>query len=483
MNLIANKEELEIELAASLCEDEFFFFVREFWEVIIPEEPVYNWHIPVLCAKLQVYLERVMQKKDKNGKLIKRREVKLSDLLINIPPGTTKSTICTVMFPAWAWTKDASLRVMTASYSQSLSTDHAVKSRDIIKSEKYKRYWPDLSIKTDQDNKTHYKNNFGGERYATSVGGTVTGFHAHIIIVDDPLNAKEATSEVSLETAKQFMDTTLSTRKVNKAVTPIILVMQRLHELDPAGNWLKKKDKKIEWICLPARLRKNVHPPELRESYVNGKLDAIRLDEAVLTEAKVDLGEYGYAGQYDQDPAPEDGGIWKKWFIVIEDNLMPDPENTTGFGTDWDLAYTEKELNAASAYVTSGKLDNKMYIYKVGFANKEFPELIAWMKLKPGPHYIEAKASGKSAKQTLTKMGIPAIEVEVKGGDKIARARMATPYAESGMCFIAKSQVEVLYSDSEQGILKFPNSAKLDLADTLAQAIQRQLGKKTRELF
>ena len=68
----------------------------------------------------------------------------------------------------------------------------------------------------------------------------------------------------------------------------------------------------------------------------------------------------------------------------------------------------------------------------LGYDFKEFPELINMMRLQASPHYIEKKASGKSAKQTLTSQGITAIEVDVKGGDKIARARMATPKAEAG---------------------------------------------------
>ena len=101
---------------AELCKRDFFFFVQEFWGEIIPDEPVYNWHIKYLCDELQQIVERVA-----------RREDKLYDLVINIPPGTSKSTIATVMLPAWAWIIDPRIRNLTASYSASLSTDHAVK--------------------------------------------------------------------------------------------------------------------------------------------------------------------------------------------------------------------------------------------------------------------------------------------------------------------------------------------------------------------
>ena len=454
---------------AELCKRDFFYFLQEFWSVIIPEDPVYNWHIEYLCKELQKVVEKVAN-----------RETKDYDLVINIPPGTSKSTIVTIMLPVWAWIIDATIRNLTASYSSSLSTDHALKSRDIIRSDKFKLMFPDVLIKQDQDNKTHYKNVKGGERYATSVTGTVTGFHAHLIIVDDPLNPKGASSDADRITANNFMDVTLSTRKVNKSVTPTILVMQRLHDLDCTGNWLSKKGKNFKHICLPGELSKDVKPIELKEKYIDGLLDVVRLDRSVLNELKVNLGSYGYAGQIMQIPTPEGGGIWQKWIIPVKDSEFPSLREV---GTDWDLAYTEKETNSASAYVTAGMYDNKMYISDLGFDWLEFPKLINYMKTKKAPHHIEGKASGKSAKQTLTNQGVPAIEVQVNGGDKVARATMATPYAEAGMVYCKESLLNKLYNDSKQGILLFPNAEHDDLQDALVQSINRLLAQPKMFMF
>lgn len=176
-----------------------------------------------------------------------------------------------------------------------------------------------------------------------------------------------------------------------------------------------------------------------------------------------------------QIPAPADGGIWKKWIIPIDDKDFP--LELKNLGSDWDLAYTEKETNSACAYVTSGTYNNKMYIDDFGFDWLEFPKLMDYMKQTKSPHYIEAKASGKSAKQTLTNQGIPAIEVKVDGGDKIARTQMATPYAEAGMIYCRKSILDKLYHDDKQGILTFPNNSHNDLNDALVQAINRLLAQ------
>lgn len=482
---------------AQLCRRSLFEFVKEFWSEIIPEDPVWNWHIEYLCNEIQADVLRVC-KLPKRWEFFegeryeappKNREPKLHDVLINVPPGSSKSTICTVMMPAWAWTVDPSLRILTASYAGDLSQDHSVLSRDIIQSDRYREYFPEVVIRDDSNNKNDYKNTKHGRRLAASVTGRITGFHAHIIAVDDPLNTKEF-SEADIYSANSFMDVTLPTRKVDKAVTPIFLIMQRLHDNDPAGNWLKKKNKKLKHICLPATVQAHddvtaqnaIIPAEMAKHYVDGLLDPVRMSRETLEEMYIDMGGYAYAGQMEQDPTPKGGGMWQRWFIPVADKDMPDPYDMDGYGTDWDTAYTENKVNASSAYVTSGRFNGKVYIDAVGWFNKEFPDLIDTMRLLPEPHFIEAKASGKSAKQTLTTAGIAALEVQVNT-DKMGRARDATPKAQAGLVYCRASILESIYNDPQQGILKFPRGAKQDLADTVAQAIIRHLGKAQRKVI
>ncbi|HEY4613741.1 MAG TPA: hypothetical protein VII11_12215, partial [Bacteroidota bacterium] len=148
-------------------------------------------------------------------------------------------------------------------------------------------------------------------------------------------------------------------------------------------------------------------------------------------------------------------------------------------GYDWDCAYTETDENSASAFVKSGRdKDQNIYILDVGFGWKEFPELVKWMKVRGGPHYIEAKASGKSARQTLQRNGIAAKEVEVDGLDKISRTRLATPTAEEGKVFVAQHLLNVLLDDERQGILRFPNASHDDVNDAVVQAINRHTKKR-----
>lgn len=445
---------------AELCRRRFFNFFCEFWETIEAVDLELNWHVEYICDQLQDVYETW------------ERGESQPDVLINVPPGSSKSTIVTQIFPAWLWVRNPSIRAISSSYAGDLATAHAVKTRDVLKSDKFLLYFPDKVVfKADSDGKTHYKNTSKGERFVTSTGGRVTGMHGDFLFIDDPLNPEEAASEAELKKAFRFVSTTLSTRKTNKKRSVTIMIMQRLHENDPAGKWIKNKPG-LRWICLPGVLNDMVRPLELRERYIDGLLDTNRLDREALDKLKSDLGSYGYANQIEQMTAPENGSVWQKWFLPVQDREFPPYSHMQGYGTDWDTAYTDKESNASSAYVVSGKYNGKMYIDQVGWFNEEFPGLIKEMKNLPDPHYVEAKASGKSAKQTLVSMGIAAIEVQVNS-DKLARARDATPKAEAGMIYVRQSFLDRIYNDTDQGILKFPNGAKQDLADTIAQAIMR----------
>ncbi len=434
------------------------------WETIEAVELIDNWHIRYICDQLQEVYE------------IWEAGNAQDDVLINVPPGSSKSTIVTQLFPAWLWVRNPSIRIISSSYAADLATAHAVKTRDCLKSDKFRALFGDMiEFKDDTDGKTHYKNTAKGERFVTSTGGRVTGMHGDFILIDDPINPEQAAGDAELKKATRFVTRTLATRKTDKRRSVTVMVMQRLHEADPAGEWLKKKS--LRHICLPGELSDGVKPADMKGNYQDGLLDTRRLPREALDKLRVDLGSYGYAGQIQQRPAPEEGGIWKKWFIPIPDMAFPSPEQLEDYGTDWDTAYTKDQQNDASAYCTSGvkrlKEGQQVFIDKLGFGRMEFPELVRYMKLRPAPHYIEAKASGKSAKQTLTANGIVAIEVQVMGGDKIARTKMATPPVEAGLVFIRESLLDMLYNDPEQGLLVFPNGLHDDMNDAIVQAIQR----------
>lgn len=331
----------ERSLIVSICKTSFFEFVKEFWDEFIPESYIHNWHIELLCNELQVAMERVFLGLPR-----------LYDIVINISPGTTKSTITSVMLPAWSWIRMPTLRTIGGSHGASLSMDLSRKNRAIIKSEKYMWCFPEIRMSVDQDSKSYFVNTLGGSRFAVGVGGSVVGMHGHVLIIDDPIDPSGAVSETEIKTANRWMDETLATRKVDKEVALTILIMQRLHQNDCTANMLEKT-KKVRHICLPAELSDQVLPKHFASFYKDGLMDPTRLSREVLAENEVKLGQFGYAGQFGQNPVPLGGGMFKTDRIVItelNDKLISKVRS-------WDKAATA-DGGAFSAGVKMG-LDRK----------------------------------------------------------------------------------------------------------------------------
>lgn len=465
--LIPSKSEIK----AELCRRSFYYFLQEFWDVVIPETPVFNWHIKYLCDELQYLNTFVVDRKPKPY-----------DLIINISPGSTKSTIVTQMYNAWVWTIDPAQRFITTSYSHYLSLGQSIKTRDIITSDRYRSYFPEIELKADQSGKSDYWNTLGGQRFTTSTGGTITGVHAHQIVIDDPINPKQAVSDVERQSANNFISTTLSSRKIDKEITPTILIMQRLHEDDPTGMMLSK-GKKIKHINLPAEDNGKITPPELSNNYIDGLMDPIRLGRKVLNEAKTDLGSYGYAGQYDQDPSPQGGGLIKKdWFPIVE--WKPEYANLIWNFTA-DTAYTAKEENDPSGYISYAKQGNEFIIRFAQTDHLEFPELCQAIPAFAHLHgyssrsivEVEPKASGKSLVQTLRretnlniKEGIP------PSNDKVSRVKDTSPIMESRRVKLIKGGWNNQFLDQ---LTTFPNAKHDEYVDCITMMLSHENKKTT----
>lgn len=463
---------------AELCKRKFSYFVKEFWPEIIAEDLIWNWHMDVLCDEAQEAVERVF-----------RREEKEYDLLINVPPGTSKSTIITVMLPAWMWTRDGSIKTISGSYSAELSREHSDLSRDVIKSEKYHRYFPDLQVRVDKDTKGKYSSNKKGQRFSTSVGGTVTGMHGHVLIIDDPLNPKKAASEPELKTANNWMGRTLSTRKVNKKVTLTILIMQRLSENDPSGVLIEQMNlgkKKVRHICLPGEIfdkksRESVRPQELVEKYTKGMLDANRMNKDVLKELEADLGQYGYAGQIQQAPAPPEGGMFK----TAKFNIVPYPpaHMIVQQVRYWDKAGTDAKDNPGSAHtagvrmalLNNGRwcvLDVKRGQWGTDQREEEMRQ-VAQLDGQEVPIWIEQEpgSGGKdSALGTIKNLVGWSVHAERPTGDKVFRADPYSVQVNWGQVDLAEGAWNHDYIDEAR---HFPFSKWKDQIDASSGAFSK----------
>ena len=153
-----NKEEaVDLYLDRIFLQSNFYEFFKFFWAAINNEKLIDNWHIKYLCDELQAVAERVI-----------KREKKEYDLIINIPPSMSKTSILNIYFPLWCWVNDYTIPFISVSYSYQLSINISEKCRDVLRSDLFQKYFYDIKVKEDSDTKQLFKvvkdNKVGGFR-------------------------------------------------------------------------------------------------------------------------------------------------------------------------------------------------------------------------------------------------------------------------------------------------------------------------------
>jgi hypothetical protein len=309
-----------------------------------------------LCDQLQKLAERVF-----------RNEARKHDLIINVPPGSTKTTICSIMYPAWIFTRMPSARILCASINNDLAERFSAKTRTVLTSEPYRKSFPFVQL--ERRTRTRLWTTAGGERQSFGVMSNVTGQHAHFIIIDDPINPMMALSDKALAATNEWMDTTISTRRIitDKVLTPTILIMQRLHQNDPTGYWLNKQGDSgtVKHICLPAELHNEstVKPVGLRKYYQGNLLDPVRFGLPFLTEMRGKLGEYAYSCQYDQSPIPRGLGFFEVKQISCK--IAPPMDSFVQLCRFWDKAASVGKGDYTAGVLMGRTKDTQFWVLDV----------------------------------------------------------------------------------------------------------------------
>lgn len=261
-------------------------------------------------------------------------------LIINISPRSGKTELIIKLFMAWAMGNFPHSQFIHASYSKRLATSNTYAARAIMLHEAYAEIFPELSLADDSKAKDEFRTADGGIVYATGAEGSITGYGAGsmdssqfggCILIDDPHKAGEAESDTVRQNVLDWFQVTMESRK-NSPETPIVIVMQRLHESDLAG-WLLDGGNGEDWELLKIPAIDDAGQSFFPEKF---PLDMLaRLEQA---------NPYVFAGQYMQEPAPRDGGTIKPHMIEIVDALPADVRYVRG----WDLAATKNAGDATA---------------------------------------------------------------------------------------------------------------------------------------
>ena len=205
---------------AALLRTDLRYFVQKVFNTVLPGTAYLpNWHIDAIVYQLMRLDAGENQR-----------------LLINQPPRSLKSICVSVAYVAWSLGHDPGRRIIVVSYSNDFAAELHRQFRMVIDAPWYRALFPEMRLA--KDTGTELVTTAGGSRYATSVGGTLTGRGADLIVIDDPLKAEDAMSEPARKRVIDWYGGTLVSRLNDKEKGPIVVVMQRLHEDDLAGHLL-----------------------------------------------------------------------------------------------------------------------------------------------------------------------------------------------------------------------------------------------------
>ncbi len=444
-------------LAAVLREDLSSFIAKGF-QVVSPGEPfIPNWHIEVLAD----YLMRVH-----------RGEIKR--LLITLPPRSLKSICVSVAFVAWLLGKDPTKRIITVSYGNELSAKLARDTRAVMESVSYRQVFPQTQLirSAELDLETKHR----GGRYATSVGGALTGRGGNLLIIDDPAKPQDMLSKVKREALKQWYDGTLYSRLDNKAEGGIILVMQRLHVDDLAAHVLAKEP----WthLNLPA-IAESEQIFDLADGrrfirQAGSVLHEQREPQSILDGLRAMMGAYTFSAQYQQEPVPEEGNLVKwDWFKIYD--RPPTLEPGDRIVQSWDTANKTTELSDYSVCTTWHVKGSNYFLLDVFRKRLDYPGLRHAVIAQARQYrihnlLIEDTALGSALIQEFryhSQAGVPPPISVTPRDEKAVRLATQSAVIEAGQVWLPR-QASWL-DDFRSELMAFPQSRHDDQVDSLSQ--------------
>lgn len=438
------------QIAAAMARGDLYFYARYMFQ----QRRKYNWrraaHHKVVCDAL----ERVFRGECRR-------------LIINIPPRYSKTELVAVNFITWALGRVPDAEFIYTSYSGHLATQAAWQAREIVSSEGYQEIFPNTLIRADSAAKHEWRTTEGGCVYAVGAGGTITGYGAGkmregfggAIIVDDPHKVEEIRSDLVRKGVLDWFPTTLESRK-NSPDTPIILMMQRLHEEDLAG-WLLDGGNGEEWesIVLPA----------IRE---DGSALWPEMHSIARLKEMEQASPYTFAGQYMQRPTPVAGGLFKPDEISYCDSVT----GVVKWIRAWDLAATHEDGDWTVGTLMGHDAARHTYIADVvrlqgrpddvekaivATAMRDGKKIKVSLPQDPGQ-------SGKSQVAYLTRAlaGFPVVAT-LESGDKITRAEPLAAQVNMGT-------VSMVHGEWNHGLIAemryFPFGKNDDQVDSCSRA-------------
>lgn len=448
-------------------------FIELSWHQIEPSKQyIAGWHIDAICEHLEAISKGQLKR-----------------LVINIPPGCMKSLTACVFWPAWVWTFKPETKWIYASYSMALSRRDNLRMRRLIESEWYRlRFGQVFKPLDDNWGTAKFVNDQAGFRLCTSVDGTVTGEHADVQVCDDPIKPQDI-SKTSLSNCLEWWNETMSSRLVDFEKSARVIIMQRLHVNDLAGEMLRTGG--YDHLCLPMEFERRTvcttsigfKDPRIEEKAL---LWPGRCSTESVSEIKKGIGsERGIAAQLQQHPVPHSGAIFKRQAIQLYEKTPSTPTIISS----WDCTFKE----TGSSYVVGqvwGVTDNCEHYVLIDQVRKRmsFTETLSAIRKiamnypQSSAHIIEEKANG-SAIIDMLRDEIAGLRAVLPEGGKEARAHAVEGLWSSKKILLPDHKIAPWIDEFIREVLEFPSSINDDQVDAMTQALtwlrERTLKLKT----
>lgn len=456
-----NKETIEN------CRSSLSTFYENAWPHLQPSVPfMSNWHVECLCDHLQAVKEGDIQ-----------------NLIIQVPPGHSKSTIVSQCFPVWTWLTEPDARFITCAHSSDLALRDSKRSRDLFQSIWFKEHFADsFTLKADSNQMGRYDNTKGGYRIATSIEGRGIGERYRYLIVDDPHKPTEIGSAPKIAKVTDWWTGTMSSRAESSSSSRIVM-HQRLAMNDLIGWILENEGDDYVNIYLPLEY----DPTRIFWSPIGWRdprkhegelLWPERISKKELYRLKKVQGIYGFSAQYQQNPVPLEGGIIKsKWCKRYHEKITQVSTFDIMLGS-WDLTFDETG-DSYSVGTVWGIRGSQKFLIAEYRGKWTFPvqlHKVRQMKADwPGIRYmlVEKKANGDAVKRSLeTEMVVIPVNPSVTGGgDKVTRLTLCSPEFESGNVLFPESNSQPWVEEFLNEITTFPRGKFNDRVDSTSQLL------------